>query len=88
MAKLPAEKLSLSDMQSPRIGNTLVCHVFQLKITVAKKTRLISSDRSDRIIEKINEAINDHSLQVIVFTHRPMEFAGFTGRMVDIQSVK
>jgi len=48
----------------------------------------VSSDRSNRIIEKINEAINDHSLQVIVFTHRPMEFAGFTGRMVDIQSAK
>ncbi len=48
----------------------------------------VSSDRSNRIIEKINEAINDHSLQVIVFTHRPMEFAGFTGKMVNIQSVK
>lgn len=48
----------------------------------------VSSDRSNRMIEKINEAINDHSLQVIVFTHRPMEFAGFIGKMVNIQSVE
>ncbi|MBN2331043.1 MAG: SMC family ATPase [Candidatus Aenigmarchaeota archaeon] len=48
----------------------------------------VSTDRSDRVIEKINEAISEHGLQVIVFTHRPMEFSGFTGRMVDIQSDK
>jgi len=48
----------------------------------------VSSDRSNKMIELINEAVKEYSLQVIVFTHRPMEFAGFTGRMVDIQTVK
>lgn len=48
----------------------------------------VSSDRSDKMIELINEAIKEHGLQVVVFTHRQMEFAGFTGRMVDIQGVK
>lgn len=48
----------------------------------------VSSDRSNKMIELINEAIKEYGLQVIVFTHRPMEFAGFTGKMVDIQSVK
>src|SRR3990172_7927492 len=48
----------------------------------------VSSDRSNKMIELINEAIKEYRLQVIVFTHRPMEFAGFTGKMIDIQSVK
>ena len=48
----------------------------------------VSSDRSNKMIELINEAIKEYGLQVIVFTHRQMEFAGFTGKMVDIQSVK
>jgi len=48
----------------------------------------VSSDRSNRMIELINEAIDEYGLQVIVFTHRQMEFAGFAGKMVDIQSVK
>jgi uncharacterized protein YhaN len=48
----------------------------------------VSSDRSNRMIELINESIEKHGLQVIVFTHRPMEFAGFTGNMIDIQSAK
>ena len=48
----------------------------------------VSSDRSNKMIELINDAIKEYELQVIVFTHRPMEFAGFTGKMVDIQSVK
>jgi DNA repair exonuclease SbcCD ATPase subunit len=48
----------------------------------------VSSDRSNKMIELLNEAIREYGLQVIVFTHRQMEFAGFTGRMVDIQSVK
>lgn len=48
----------------------------------------VSSDRSNKMIELINEAIKEYGLQVIVFTHRPMEFAGFTGKMIDIQSVK
>jgi len=48
----------------------------------------VSSDRSNKVIELINEAIKEYGLQVIVFTHRQMEFAGLTGRMVDIQSVK
>ncbi|MGQ9847557.1 MAG: ATP-binding protein, partial [Bacteroidales bacterium] len=48
----------------------------------------VSSDRSNKMIELINDAIKEYKLQVIVFTHRPMEFAGLTGKMVDIQSVK
>lgn len=48
----------------------------------------VSSDRSNKMIELINGAIKEYELQVIVFTHRPMEFAGFTGKMVDIQSVR
>ena len=48
----------------------------------------VSSDRSNKMIELINGAIKEYGLQVIVFTHRQMEFAGFTGKMVDIQSVK
>ena len=48
----------------------------------------VSLDRSNKMIELINEAIKEYGLQVIVFTHRQMEFAGFTGKMVDIQSVK
>ena len=48
----------------------------------------VSSDRSNKMIEIINDVIKEYGLQVIVFTHRPMEFAGFTGKMIDIQSVK
>ena len=48
----------------------------------------VSLDRSNKMIELINEAMKEYNLQVIVFTHRQMEFAGFTGKMVDIQSVK
>jgi len=48
----------------------------------------VSSDRSNKTIELINEAIKEYDLQVIVFTHRQMEFAGFSGKMIDIQSVK
>lgn len=48
----------------------------------------VSSDRSNKMIELMNDAIKECGLQVIVFTHRPMEFAGLTGKMVDIQSVK
>ena len=47
----------------------------------------VSSDRSNRMIELINEAIAEYGLQVIILTHRQMEFAGFAGAMVDIQSV-
>ena len=48
----------------------------------------VSSDRSNKMIELINEAIEECGLQVIVLTHRQMEFAGFAGKMVDIQSAK
>jgi len=46
----------------------------------------VSSDRSNRMVELINEAMKESGLQVVIFTHRPMEFSGFTGKMVDIQS--
>jgi exonuclease SbcC len=48
----------------------------------------VSSDRSNKMIELINEAMDDHGLQVIILTHRQMEFAGLSGKMVDIQSAK
>jgi exonuclease SbcC len=48
----------------------------------------VSSDRSNRMIELINNAIDDYGLQVIILTHRSMEFTGLAGKMVDIQSVK
>jgi exonuclease SbcC len=48
----------------------------------------VSSDRSNRVIELINEAMDDCGLQVIILTHRQMEFAGLSGKMVDIQSMK
>jgi len=48
----------------------------------------VSLDRSNKMIELLNEAIKEYELQVIVFTHRQMEFAGLTGKMVDIQSMK
>lgn len=47
----------------------------------------VSSDRSKRMIELINKAIEEYGLQVIIFTHRPSEFAGFSGKVVDIQSL-
>jgi len=46
----------------------------------------VSSDRSNRMIELINNAMAEYRLQVIVLTHRPMEFAGLAGKMVDIQT--
>jgi len=48
----------------------------------------VSSDRSNKMIELLNEAIKEYGLQVIIFTHRPAEFAGLSGKMIDIQSVK
>lgn len=48
----------------------------------------VSSDRSNKMIEIINETIREHDLQVIAFTHRTMEFAGFSSEMIDIQSIK
>jgi len=47
----------------------------------------VSSNRSNKMVELINDAMKEYGLQVIIFTHRPMEFAGFTGKMIDIQSV-
>jgi DNA repair exonuclease SbcCD ATPase subunit len=44
----------------------------------------VSEDRSNRMIELINEVISSHNLQVIILTHRPMEFAGLSGKTVDI----
>jgi uncharacterized protein YhaN len=46
----------------------------------------VSSDRSNKMIELINNAMAEYGLQVIVLTHRPMEFAGLNGNMVDIQT--
>ncbi len=48
----------------------------------------VSDDRSNKMIELLNEAIKEYNLQVIVFTHRQMEFAGLSGKMIDIQNFK
>ena len=45
----------------------------------------VSRDRSERMIALINKVIEDEGLQVVVLTHRPMEFASFAGKMIDIQ---
>jgi DNA repair exonuclease SbcCD ATPase subunit len=47
----------------------------------------VSSDRSNRMVELINKTIEECGLQVIIFTHRPSEFAGFSGKLVDIQNL-
>jgi len=47
----------------------------------------VSSDRSNRMVELINKAIEERGLQVIIFTHRPSEFAGFSGKLVNIQNL-
>ncbi len=47
----------------------------------------VSSERSNRMVELINDAIEEYSLQAIIFTHRPSEFAGFNGKLVDIRQL-
>ena len=46
----------------------------------------VSSERANRMVELVNEAIEKHGLQVVVLTHRPVEFSGLSGRMIDINS--
>ena len=46
----------------------------------------VSSERANRIVELINESIEKHGLQVIVLTHRPVEFSGLNGTMININS--
>jgi DNA repair exonuclease SbcCD ATPase subunit len=45
----------------------------------------VSEDRSKRIIELINQIIVETGLQVIILTHRPLEFSGFKGTRIDIE---
>jgi len=45
----------------------------------------VSTDRSEPMIELINSVGEETGLQVVVLTHRQMEFAGFAGKLVDIQ---
>ncbi len=47
----------------------------------------VSNDRSEKTIALINKVVNEFGLQVVILTHRPMEFASFSGKMIDIQSV-
>jgi len=47
----------------------------------------VSSDRSNRIVELINKAIEECGLQVIIFTHRASEFAGFNGKLLDVHTL-
>ena len=46
----------------------------------------VSSERANRMVELVNEAIEKHGLQVVILTHRPVEFSGLSGRMIDINS--
>lgn len=48
----------------------------------------VSSDRSNRMVELINKVIEESGLQVIIFTHRPSEFAGFSGKLLNIQNLE
>lgn len=48
----------------------------------------ISSERSNRMIELMNNAIRDNGLQIIVFTLRETEFSGFGPRMINIETAK
>jgi chromosome segregation ATPase len=45
----------------------------------------VSSERANRMVELINEAIEKHGLQVVVLTHRPIEFSGLNGKMINIE---
>jgi len=46
----------------------------------------VSSDRSEKMIELINKVVDEEGLQVVVLTHRQMEFASFAGEMIDIRN--
>jgi len=46
----------------------------------------VSSDRLNKMIELLNSAIKEYGLQIVVLTHRPMELAGFEGKLVDIEN--
>ena len=46
----------------------------------------VSSNRSGKMIELINKVVEDTGLQVIILTHRPVEFAGFSGSLVNIEA--
>jgi len=45
----------------------------------------VSKNRSEKMIELVNSVIDDDGLQAVILTHRPFEFAGFSGSLVDIQ---
>jgi len=45
----------------------------------------VSTDRSEPMIDLINGVVEETGLQVVVLTHRQMEFAGFAGKPIDIQ---
>lgn len=45
----------------------------------------VSTNRSEKMIEMINRVIEETGLQTVILTHRPFEFAGFNGSLVDIQ---
>ena len=48
----------------------------------------VSGNRQTKIIELLNKNINENSLQLIILTHRPTEFTGLSGKMLDITLLK
>lgn len=45
----------------------------------------MSKNRSERMIELFNNLVSEQNLQIIIFTHRELEFTGLEGEMVNIQ---
>ena len=46
----------------------------------------MSKNRSERMIELFNNLVNEQNLQIIIFTHRELEFTGLEGEIVNIQT--
>ncbi len=45
----------------------------------------MSKNRSERMIDLFNRLVNENNLQIIILTHRELEFTGLDGTMVNIQ---
>ena len=45
----------------------------------------MSKNRSERMIDLFNRLVKENNLQIIILTHRELEFTGLEGTMVNIQ---
>jgi DNA repair protein SbcC/Rad50 len=87
-------KLDFSDSSSGLKEILALCIRFSVAKHLSKKESQclvlddpfihVSKDRADRMIELMNDAIVNNQLQIIILTHRPMEFAGLSGKMIDV----